>query len=84
MTRGRRKDDTIPNTRSLTVQRDYRARKARYISDLETRCKSTEEENLRLREELSLLRTNGSHAVQEKVLSHVLPLSTRSGTDDVI
>ena len=53
MTRGRKKDFTIPPTRNLVQQRDYRARKARYLSDLEERCKSAEEENVRLRKELA-------------------------------
>jgi hypothetical protein len=54
MTRGRKRDHTIPRTRSLTLQRDFRARKAQYISNLESRCKAIEEENVRLREELEL------------------------------
>jgi hypothetical protein len=52
MTRGRKKDLTIPPTRSLTQQRDYRARKANYVHDLETRCRRAEEENERLKKEL--------------------------------
>ncbi|PPQ98447.1 hypothetical protein CVT24_004126 [Panaeolus cyanescens] len=52
MTRGRRKDLTIPPTRSLVQQRDYRARKAHYINSLEERCRKVEEENARLKEEL--------------------------------
>ncbi|KAK7051387.1 hypothetical protein VNI00_004887 [Paramarasmius palmivorus] len=56
MTRGRKKDLTIPPSRALTQQRDYRARKAQYLSDLETRCERLQEENDRLREELSSLR----------------------------
>jgi hypothetical protein len=57
MTRGRKKDLTIPPTRALAQQRDYRARKARYVSDLEDRCHAAEEENARLRKELELART---------------------------
>jgi hypothetical protein len=54
MTRGRKKDLTIPPTRALAHQRDYRARKARYVNDLEERCKRAEEENERLKVELEL------------------------------
>jgi len=54
MTRGRKKDLTIPATRALAQQRDYRARKARYVSDLEDRCRAAEEDNARLKKELEL------------------------------
>ncbi|KAJ7633580.1 basic region leucin zipper protein [Mycena polygramma] len=60
MTRGRKKDTTIPPTRALALQRDYRARKSQYVADLETRCKAAEEENARLKEELAFLRAQGS------------------------
>ncbi|KAJ6468526.1 basic region leucin zipper protein [Mycena vitilis] len=60
MTRGRKKDTTIPPTRALALQRDYRARKSQYIADLETRCKAAEEENARLKEEVAFLRAQGS------------------------
>ncbi|TFK20910.1 hypothetical protein FA15DRAFT_103201 [Coprinopsis marcescibilis] len=56
MPRGRKKDSTIPPTRSLLQQRDYRARKANYVSELEERCWKAEEENQRLRKELELVR----------------------------
>ncbi|KAJ7755318.1 hypothetical protein DFH07DRAFT_490940 [Mycena maculata] len=56
MTRGRKKDHTIPASRALTLQRDYRARKSHYIADLEARCQAAEEENVRLRKELELAR----------------------------
>ncbi|KAJ6590679.1 hypothetical protein DFH09DRAFT_908163 [Mycena vulgaris] len=56
MTRGRKKDHTIPQTRALTLQRDYRARKSQYIAELEARCKAAEEENVRLKKELELAR----------------------------
>ncbi|KJA27674.1 hypothetical protein HYPSUDRAFT_83398 [Hypholoma sublateritium FD-334 SS-4] len=52
MTRGRKKDLTIPPTRSLTQQRDYRARKANYVSELESHCRRVEEENAELKKEL--------------------------------
>lgn len=56
MTRGRKKDITIPQSRALTQQRDYRARKAQYVADLERRCFRAEAENARLRKELELTR----------------------------
>jgi hypothetical protein len=56
MTRGRKKDLTIPPTRALAQQRDYRARKAQYVSELEERCRRTEGENAQLRKELELAR----------------------------
>jgi hypothetical protein len=34
MTRGRKKDLTIPPSRALAQQRDYRARKAEYVYSL--------------------------------------------------
>ena len=52
MTRGRKKDLTIPASRTLVQQRDYRARKAHYIANLEERCRRAEEENIQLRREL--------------------------------
>ena len=52
MTRGRKKDLTIPPSRTLVQQRDYRARRAHYIANLEERCRRAEEENSRLRMEL--------------------------------
>ncbi|KAJ7727726.1 hypothetical protein B0H16DRAFT_1428881 [Mycena metata] len=62
MTRGRKKDVTIPPTRALTLQRDYRARKTQYVSDLELRCRRAEEENLRLKQEVAFLRQQKSHS----------------------
>jgi hypothetical protein len=58
MTRGRKKDLSIPPSRSLTQQRDYRARKAQYVTDLEERCHRAEQENAELRKELELARAN--------------------------
>ncbi len=56
MTRGRRKDLTIPPSRALLQQRDYRARKAQYVSDLEERCRKAEVENAELRKEVDDLK----------------------------
>jgi len=53
MARGRKKDLTIPPTRSLVQQRDYRDRKALYVTNLEERCRKIEEENVQLRKELA-------------------------------
>ncbi|TFK54313.1 hypothetical protein OE88DRAFT_1654927 [Heliocybe sulcata] len=55
MTRGRKKDLTIPPTRALTQQRDYRARKAQYLADLEERCLKAEEENMQLKKRIEAL-----------------------------
>ncbi|KAF9074700.1 hypothetical protein BDP27DRAFT_1201064, partial [Rhodocollybia butyracea] len=54
--RGRKKDLTIPPTRALTQQRDYRARKAHYLSELEDRCRHLEDENSALQQELQALK----------------------------
>ncbi|KAI9429791.1 hypothetical protein H4582DRAFT_149467 [Lactarius indigo] len=62
MTRGRRKDTTLPLSRGLIIQRAYRDRKAKYIADLEDRCRKAEEENVRLKEELALARSQSSNA----------------------
>ncbi|EIN11704.1 hypothetical protein PUNSTDRAFT_50598, partial [Punctularia strigosozonata HHB-11173 SS5] len=56
MTRGRKKDLTIPVSRSLVTQRAYRARKAAYIADLEDRVRKVDAENIRLRQELDAVR----------------------------
>jgi hypothetical protein len=56
MTRGRKKDLTIPVSRSLVTQRAYRARKAAYIADLEDRVRKVDAENIRLRQELEAVR----------------------------
>ncbi|KAJ7935794.1 hypothetical protein B0H13DRAFT_1947237 [Mycena leptocephala] len=61
--RGRKKDHTIPATRALTLQRDYRARKAHYIAELEARCKAAEAENIRLRSELEIARQGAPQTV---------------------
>ncbi|KAJ7274964.1 hypothetical protein C8J57DRAFT_1505700 [Mycena rebaudengoi] len=64
MARGRKKDHTIPATRSLTLQRDYRARRAQYIADLEARCTAAEADNVRLRKELEIARRAPAVALQ--------------------
>ncbi|KAF8829819.1 hypothetical protein F5879DRAFT_357032 [Lentinula edodes] len=56
MVRGRKKDMTIPVSRTIALQRDYRERKAKYVSDLEDKCKSLEEQNARLNQEITELR----------------------------
>lgn len=56
MARGRKKDLTIPPTRALTQQRDYRARRAQYVSDLEDKCRALETENNNLKQEVNALR----------------------------
>jgi hypothetical protein len=56
MTRGRKKDLTIPPTRALIQQRDYRAKRAHYVASLEDRCRRVEEENAHLREELAAVK----------------------------
>lgn len=47
---------TIPPSRALLQQRDYRARKAQYIADLEERARKAEEENVKLKREIDSLR----------------------------
>ena len=49
---------TITPSRALEHQRNYRARKAQYVADLEERCRVAEEEAARLREELSEARAD--------------------------
>ncbi|KAF8274484.1 hypothetical protein EI94DRAFT_1713549 [Lactarius quietus] len=61
MARGRRKDTTLPLSRALIIQRAYRDRKAKYIADLEDRCRKAEEENVCLKEELALARSQSSN-----------------------
>ena len=46
---------TIPPSRALLQQRDYRARKAQYLADLEIRVKKAEDENVVLRKEVEAL-----------------------------
>ena len=63
MTRGRRKDTTLSPSRPLIVQRAYRDRKAKYLADLEDRCRKAEEENERLRNELELARSESAASI---------------------
>ena len=69
MTRGRRKDMTIPPSRALLQQRDYRARKAQYLADLEVRVKKAEEENILLRKEIDALQAKLKAAVPPQAQS---------------
>ncbi|TFK93735.1 hypothetical protein K466DRAFT_537405 [Polyporus arcularius HHB13444] len=69
MTRGRRKDMTIPPSRALLQQRDYRARKAQYLAELEVRVKQAEEENLVLRKEVDSLQAKLQAAVPPQTQS---------------
>lgn len=69
MTRGRKIDHTIPPTRSVTQQRDYRARKAQFVAglqqrvqDLEEQCRRSEAENAQLRRELEVAKASSSQA----------------------
>jgi hypothetical protein len=62
MTRGRRKDHTLPPSRALIIQREYRDRKAKHLSDLKDRCDKAEEENERLRKELEVARSESAVA----------------------
>ena len=67
MPRGRKKDLTKPPARFLIQQRDYRDRKARYIADLEERCRKAEEKNVTLKEEIRKLRaTQGSVGLMDQ------------------
>lgn len=80
MTRGRKKDLTIPPTRSLVQQRDYRARKANYIASLEERCRKAEEENAELRQELVQIRAHltNSAVILPETVSRNFPLVSQS------
>lgn len=56
MGRGRKKNLTLPPSRSLEHQRAFRERKAQYVADLEQRCHNTEAENSILRQEVAALK----------------------------
>ena len=77
MTRGRKKDLTIPASRALAQQRDYRARKAKYIAELEERCQRAEQENVKLRNELEVART-GTPAAVASCNSEIVRFGSRS------
>ncbi|KAJ3982083.1 hypothetical protein F5890DRAFT_422169 [Lentinula detonsa] len=66
MVRGRKRDMSAPLTRSLILQRDYRARKAKYISDLEARCQKLENDNSRLSKEVKELK----HQLRQRGMDH--------------
>ncbi|KIJ14580.1 hypothetical protein PAXINDRAFT_169730 [Paxillus involutus ATCC 200175] len=53
--RGRKPNTSIPPSRLLTQQRQFRARKAQLVQDLEQRCRTLEAENVQLRRELDVL-----------------------------
>ncbi|KAF5351957.1 hypothetical protein D9756_007439 [Leucocoprinus leucothites] len=87
MTRGRKKDLTIPATRALVQQRDYRARKAHYVAELEERVRKAEAENVQLRKDLEAARAglpipatplNPQIAEASRDLMHHLSLATSS------
>lgn len=80
MARGRRKDTTLSPSRSLIVQRAYRDRKAKYVADLEDRCRRAEEENERLRKELEQARSEsvGDSNNSELVKTHSLQKGDRN------
>jgi hypothetical protein len=81
MTRGRRKDTTIPPSRALIIQRAYRDRKAKYLSDLEDRCRNAEEENERLRKELELARSESGVASINSELVDIFGFTYRGRTN---
>jgi hypothetical protein len=56
MARGRKKNLTLPPSRSLDHQRAFRARKAQYVADLEERCHNAEAENEILRQQVASLK----------------------------
>ncbi|GFZ44253.1 hypothetical protein JCM24511_01975 [Saitozyma sp. JCM 24511] len=56
MVRGRTIDETLPLTRSLTIQREYRARKAAKIKTLEESNSRLADENAALRAEIADLK----------------------------
>ncbi|KAJ3718142.1 hypothetical protein C8R42DRAFT_675234 [Lentinula raphanica] len=78
MVRGRKRDMSAPLTRSLILQRDYRARKAKYISDLEIRCQKLQTENNRLSRELKELNSRLQQKEVDRKLGYV---STKTEAD---
>ncbi|KAI1794098.1 hypothetical protein LXA43DRAFT_157946 [Ganoderma leucocontextum] len=81
MTRGRRKDMTIPPSRALLQQRDYRARKAQYLAELELRAKKAEEENVLLRKEVESLQAKLKAAVPPQAQSPYGPEVAAASSD---
>ena len=69
MTRGRKKDMTMPPSRSLAQQRAYRDRRAKYVADLEERCRVAEAENTRLRQELAIAKAGSSGGFDEDMVT---------------
>lgn len=57
MARGRKKNLSLPPSRSLEHQRAFRARRAHYLAELEERCHRAETENEILRQEIVSLRS---------------------------
>lgn len=68
MPRGRKRDPTSSPSRALLQQREYRARRAQYVSSLENRCQMIEEENSQLRQEIAdlQLQTGSSGVVANR------------------
>ncbi|KAH9858761.1 hypothetical protein C2E23DRAFT_800036 [Lenzites betulinus] len=81
MTRGRRKDMTIPPSRALLQQRDYRARKAQYLADLEIRVKKAEDENAHLRHEVESLQSKLKNAAPPPAQSPYGPEVAAASSD---
>ncbi|KAI0780089.1 hypothetical protein C8Q74DRAFT_1176930, partial [Fomes fomentarius] len=81
MTRGRRKDMTIPPSRALLQQRDYRARKAQYLAELELRVKKAEEENVVLRKEVDTLQAKLQAATPPPAQSQYGPEVAAASSD---
>jgi hypothetical protein len=65
MTRGCKQDLTLTPTHALINQRNYRARRAQYITDLEERIYRLEAENAQLRIELDAVRASQAAPPQE-------------------
>lgn len=67
---------SIPPSRALLQQRDYRARKAQYVADLELRVNRAEEENAKLKREIESLRmraaATGTMGPSPEVVSYLL------------
>ncbi|WVQ98387.1 hypothetical protein IAU59_005510 [Kwoniella sp. CBS 9459] len=98
MVRGRSMDKTLPPSRSLTVQRHYRARKADRLRELENAVQDLSQENIALKAELAKLkeekeagtckcgdRVSDVRSHLEKALGHLEEIGRRShiGQDKV-